>query len=303
MRQPPVPEASSAPGPEAGRGAPRCARQSAEVGQSGGHGKSELGAAAGRLLHGDRPAVRLDQALHDEQAEPGAAAALGPPELPEDPRDELRRDAVALVADGDRDAVGRRAWRPRAPTGSAAPPRLLPYQHRAGPRSPPGCRGSGRPCRRPARSRAARRRPPRRNRSGGSPAATRPAMIFSARCGMSTSWRWISIRPDSIRDTSSSSVISRVTRSASALTVSSITRFWSSVNRVHLASSVAVKPLTLVSGERSSWATVETRSARLRSSRARCCAPRSVTTMPLHRARLHRAGPGHPGLGPAEPRT
>ena len=56
---------------------------------------------------------------------------------------------------------------------------------------------------------------------------------------------------------SSSSVISRVTRSASASTVSSISRFWSSVNRSHLASSVAVKPLTLVSGERSSWATVD----------------------------------------------
>ena len=33
-------------------------------------------------------------------------------------------------------------------------------------------------------------------------------------------------------------MISRVTRSASALTVSSMTRFWSSVNRGHLASSV-----------------------------------------------------------------
>ena len=65
-------------------------------------------------------------------------------------------------------------------------------------------------------------------------------------------------------------MISLVTRSASALTVSSMTRFWSSVNRLHLASSVAVKPLTLVSGERSSCATVETSSARLRSSRARC---------------------------------
>jgi len=30
-----------------------------------------------------------------------------------------------------------------------------------------------------------------------------------------------------------------------------MTRFWSSVNRFHLFSSVAVKPLTLVSGERS----------------------------------------------------
>ena len=73
-------------------------------------------------------------------------------------------------------------------------------------------------------------------------------------------------------------MISRVTRSASALTVSSMTRFWSSLNRDHLASSVAVNPLTDVSGERSSCATVETSSARLRSSRARCCAPRRVIT-------------------------
>ncbi len=94
-------------------------------------------------------------------------------------------------------------------------------------------------------------------------------MIFRTRAGMSTTWRCTSRRPDSILDTSSSSVISLVTRSASALTVSSMTRFWSSVNRYHLASSVAVNPLTLVSGERSSCATVETRSARLRSSRAR----------------------------------
>ena len=115
-----------------------------------------------------------------------------------------------------------------------------------------------------------------RNLSSGSPAATRPSMTFLACSGMSTSSRCTSIRPDSIRDTSSSSVISLVTRSASELTVSSMTSFWSSVNRGHLASSVAVKPLTLVSGERSSWATVETRSARPRSARARCCAPRSV---------------------------
>ena len=112
-------------------------------------------------------------------------------------------------------------------------------------------------------------------------------MIFLARSGTSTSWRWTSIRPDSILDTSSSSVISRVTRSASALTVSSMTRFWSSVNRLHLASSVAVNPLTEVSGERSSCATVETSSARLRSSRARCCAPRRVMTR-------RRTGPERP---------
>ena len=46
----------------------------AKSGVPAGSGKSELGAAAGRPLHGDRPAVRLDQALHDVQAEAGAAA-------------------------------------------------------------------------------------------------------------------------------------------------------------------------------------------------------------------------------------
>src|SRR6185437_15429842 len=52
--------------------------------------------------HGDRPAVRLDQPFDDEQAEPGAAAPLGAPELAEDPRRELGGDAVALVADRNR---------------------------------------------------------------------------------------------------------------------------------------------------------------------------------------------------------
>src|SRR5262249_17417502 len=83
-----------------------------EVGQSGGHDKSELGTAAGRPLHGDRPTVRLDQAFDDEQAEPGAAAALGAPELAEDPRHELRGDAVALAPDRDRN--GGPAGRARA---------------------------------------------------------------------------------------------------------------------------------------------------------------------------------------------
>src|ERR1022692_4641317 len=86
-----------------------------------------------------------------------------------------------------------------------------------------------------------------RKRSGESPAATRPATILSARSGMSTSWRWTSIRPASIRDTSKSSVISLVTRSASALTVSSMTRFWSSVNRVHQLA-VALDPARLDPG-------------------------------------------------------
>lgn len=77
---------------------------------------------------------------------------------------------------------------------------------------------------------------------------------------------------------SSSSAISRVTRLASASTVSSISRFWSSVNRSHLASSVAVNPLTDVSGERSSWATVAISSAWLRSVRRRASVPRRQTT-------------------------
>ena len=72
--------------------------------------------------------------------------------------------------------------------------------------------------------------------------------------------------------------MSRVTRSASAFTVSSMIFFCSSVNLSHLASSVAVNPLTLVSGERSSWATVETRSARLRSARSRASVSRKATT-------------------------
>ncbi len=72
--------------------------------------------------------------------------------------------------------------------------------------------------------------------------------------------------------------MSRVTRSASASTVSSISRFWSSVNRSHFASRVAVKPLTEVRGERSSWATVAISSAWLRSVRRRASVPRSWTT-------------------------
>ncbi len=72
-----------------------------------------------------------------------------------------------------------------------------------------------------------------------------------------------------MRATSSSSVISRESRSASACTVLSISFFCSSLSRSHLLSSVETKPLTPVSGERSSWATVATRSERSRSSRAR----------------------------------
>ena len=72
-----------------------------------------------------------------------------------------------------------------------------------------------------------------------------------------------------MRATSSSSVISRDSRSESACTVVSISFFCSSLSRSHLLSSVETKPLTPVSGERSSWATVATRSDRSRSSRAR----------------------------------
>ncbi len=72
--------------------------------------------------------------------------------------------------------------------------------------------------------------------------------------------------------------MSRVTRSASASTVSSISRFWSSVKRSHLASRVAVKPLTEVSGERSSCATVAISSAWLRSVLRRASVSRRVTT-------------------------
>ena len=92
-----------------------------------------------------------------------------------------------------------------------------------------------------------------------------------------------------MRPMSSSSVISRVTRSASASTVSSMRRFWASVNRSHLASSVAVNPLTLVSGERSSWATLATSSARLISSRSRARVSRRPTT-------TRRTGPRSPSL-------
>ena len=95
---------------------------------------------------------------------------------------------------------------------------------------------------------------------------------------MSTGWRRTSRRPESMREMSSSSAISRVTRLASASTVSSISFFWSSVKRSHFASSVAVKPLTEVSGERSSCATVAISSAWLRSVRRRASVPRRPTT-------------------------
>ncbi len=75
-----------------------------------------------------------------------------------------------------------------------------------------------------------------------------------------------------------------MTRSASALTAASIARFCGSASRSHLASSVEVKPLTVVSGERISCATVETRSAWSRSARRRARVSRNATTSRLHRA-------------------
>ena len=84
-------------------------------------------------------------------------------------------------------------------------------------------------------------------------------------------------RPVSMRATSRSSAISRVSRSASAFTVSSIIFFWSSLSLSHLDSRVATKPFTPVSGDRSSWATVATRSERSRSRRSRARAERTDT--------------------------
>ena len=76
-------------------------------------------------------------------------------------------------------------------------------------------------------------------------------------------------RPVSRRATSSSSVISRLSRSASAWTVVSMSSFCSSLSRVQRLSIAWTKPLTPVSGDRSSWATAATRSDRSRSRRAR----------------------------------
>ena len=92
----------------------------------------------------------------------------------------------------------------------------------------------------------------------------------------STGRGYIWSRPVSIRATSSSSAISRASRSLSAETVSSISFFWSSLSLSHRFSSAVTKPFTPVSGERSSWATVATRSERSRSSRARPRPDRSV---------------------------
>jgi hypothetical protein len=59
-------------------------------------------------------------------------------------------------------------------------------------------------------------------------------------------------RPASMRAASSSSVMSRLSRSASESTVSSMSWRCSSENLSHFVSRVEVKPLMPVSGERSS---------------------------------------------------
>jgi hypothetical protein len=59
--------------------------------------------------------------------------------------------------------------------------------------------------------------------------------------------------------------------------VCSISRFSSSVNRPHRRSRVEENPLTEVSGERSSWATVEISAALLASARRRASASRMAT--------------------------
>ena len=140
----------------------------------GGHGKSELRTALRRPLHGNRPAVRLDQPLDDVEAEPGTTAALGPPELPEDPRHKFRRDTVALVPDGDRDALGPR------PDGTGARGYQRLYHDSHGTSAVPYgvlnkvSEDTGRPCPHRAMSRAARRRsPPGTGRPGRRPPPAR----------------------------------------------------------------------------------------------------------------------------------
>ena len=69
----------------------------------------ERGALAELGLDLDRAAVALDELVHDRQAEAGALAdVLGGEERIPDPRQDLGRDARAVVADLDLDAVRRR---------------------------------------------------------------------------------------------------------------------------------------------------------------------------------------------------
>jgi hypothetical protein len=87
--------------------------------------------------------------------------------------------------------------------------------------------------------------------------------------------------------------MSRLSRSASESTVSSMNWRCSSEKRSHFDSRVDVNPLMPVSGERSSWATVATRSERSRSRWLRTFALRTLattrTTAPPGRSRTRRA--------------
>src|SRR5579864_266931 len=83
-------------------------------GDARGHGKSELGAAAGRVRHRDVAVHRLDEALHDVQAKAGPATALAAPELAEYPDGHLRRYALALIAHGHGDGFALITVHPRA---------------------------------------------------------------------------------------------------------------------------------------------------------------------------------------------
>src|SRR2546422_96769 len=62
--------------------------------------EEERDAALRQVLRPDAPAVRLDDALADREAEPGAPAAVGPPAV------ELLEDLVLLPAGQPRAAVG-----------------------------------------------------------------------------------------------------------------------------------------------------------------------------------------------------
>ena len=106
-------------------------------------------------------------------------------------------------------------------------------------------------------------------------------MIRSSRTRTSAPRRARLSRPVSRRATSRSSVISRLSRSASAWTVVSISSFCSSLRRVQRLSIAWTKPFTPVSGDRSSWATAATRSDRSRSRRARPRPERTETATPV----------------------
>ena len=179
----------------------------------------------------------------------------------------------------------RTSWRRR----SRAAPRVT-GPRRAGTRSRSGWTGSGRAGRGRPTPRAGSSAHLDENRSLLAGRWPRPARRGrSSTAATSTGSGRICSRPESMRETSSSSVISRVTRSASASIVSSISRFCSSVNRSQRRSRVEVKPFTEVSGERSSWATVEMTAAWSASARRRYAVSRSRSTTRFDR----------PGRGPA----